>query len=237
MSAERYGANAINANGKRLLLTETSGGTVVHLTAAAESGETGRGAVPDHYFKRSGLGTPELKHNYDESALRDPQWAETTLCGRHWVSMASGEGGLLHQFDQEQVFAPTCKRCLALMDKLFPAPMPDDRLALVIQIVTDLVLEHGYAEIHSVPGDQQAALRAAVRKAVRSRTGHGTQTYVHESMVVFVCDALYERHSERHESEAREAMNFALDRAMTGGEVKPLRTPEWRTSWDAWAVD
>jgi hypothetical protein len=110
---------------------------MVHLAAAAGRVETGRGAVPDHYIDPAGLGTPALKQNYDKSALLDPHWAEKTLCGRVWVSMASGEGGLLHEFDVQEAFVPTCKRCLALMDRLFPAPRPDDRLALVTQIVTD----------------------------------------------------------------------------------------------------
>jgi hypothetical protein len=237
MGAERCGANAINANGKRLLLTETGGGAVVHLTEAAGPVETGRGAVPDHYFDPAGMRRAALSQNYDKSALLDPHWAKNTLCGRLWVSMASGEGGLLHQFDVHQAFAPTCKRCLALMDKLFPSPRPDDRLALVTQIVTDLVLKNGYAEIQSVPGDQQAALRAAVRKAVRSHAGHGTRTNVHQSMVVFVCDVIYDQHAEKHDREIVEAMNAVVDRIMTGGEIKPIRSPEWRTSWDAWAVD
>ena len=237
MTAERHGVNAINANGKQLLLTETSGGAVVHLTAPAGSGEAGRGAVPDHYFNPAGMGTPALKQNYEKAALLDPQWAEKTLCGRLWVSMASGEGGLLHEFDVDQAFAPTCKRCLALMDKLFPVPKPDDRLGLVTRIVTDLVLENGYAEIQSVPGDQQAALRAAVRNDVRGRTGHSTRTYVHQSMVIFVCEAIYDQHAAKHDRESLEAMNALIDRIMTGGEITPVRSPEWRTSWDAWAVD
>lgn len=178
-----------------------------------------------------------MKDNYDKTALLDQRWAETTMCGRPWVSMASGDGGLLHEFDVEQAFAPTCKRCLALMDKLFPAPEPDDRLALVTQIVTDLLIEHGYTEIQAVPGDQQAALRAAIRKAVRGRTGHSTRTYVHQSVVVFVCDALYDQHAEEHDRDTLEAMNAFAERIMTGGEIKPIRSPEWRTSWDAWGVN
>ena len=210
---------------------------MVHLTAAAGPVEEGRGAVPEHYFDPAGMGTQALKQNYDKSALLDPQWAEKTLCGRVWVSMASGEGGLLHEFDVDQAFAPTCKRCLALMDKLFPAPKPDDRLGLVTRIVTDLVVENGYAEIQSVPGDQQAALRAAVRKDVRSRTGQSTRTYVHQSVVIFVCDAIYDQHAEKHDRENLEAMNAVVDRIMTGGEITPIRSREWRTSWDAWAVE
>ena len=78
--------------------------------------ETGRGAVPDHYFNVEGMGTPVLKQNYDKSAVLDQYWAEKTLCGRMWTSMASGDSGLLHEFDVDQAFAPTSRRCLALMD-------------------------------------------------------------------------------------------------------------------------
>lgn len=38
---------------------------------------------------RQGWDTPALKQNYDKSALLDPRWAEKTLCGRVWVSMAA----------------------------------------------------------------------------------------------------------------------------------------------------
>ena len=53
------------------------------------------------------MGTPALKQNYDKAALLDPQWAaEKTVGGRVWVSMASGEGGLLHECDVDQAFGP-----------------------------------------------------------------------------------------------------------------------------------
>ena len=237
MSAGRHDVNAINVRGKNLLLTETSGGTVVHLTPEASPIEDAQSAVPDYYFDTSGGGTTALRSNYDKTALLNPRWAQKTLCGRPWISMASGDGGLLHEFNEEQAFAPTCKRCLSLMDRLFPAPRSADRLALVIQVVTDLVLEHGYAEVQSVPGDQQAALRAGVRKAVRRSSGHGTRTYVHSSVIIFACDAITEQHSAERDRHTREAMNLVMERMMTGGEATPIRPPEWRTSWDAWSVD
>ena len=236
MHAHWHGVNAINIGDKALLLTDTSGGTAVHLTAESAVAGSGQGAVPEHYFKESASGTSALRHNYDKAALVDRRWSDKTLCGRQWVSMASGEGGLLHEFDREVVFAPTCKRCLALMDKLFPAPTPDDRLALVVRVVTDLVLEHGYAEIQSVPGDQQAALRAQVRTAVRERSGHGTKTHVHQSMIIFVCDEIYDQHADEHDRHAAEAIDRVLEAATTGSEIVPTRQPEWRTSWDAWSV-
>ena len=236
MGVDRHGVNAIDVGGKTLLLTETGGGTAVHLTAESATAEPGQGAVPDYYFEESGGGTPALKHNYDQAALVEPRWSEKTLCGRQWVSMASGEGGLLHQFDQQEAFAPTCKRCLSLMDNLFPAPTPDGRLGLVVRVVADLVLEYGYAEIRAVPGDQQAALRAQVRAAVRKRSGHGTKTHVYKSMVIFVCDEIYDQHADQHDRDVGEAMDRVMEAAATGGEIVPIRSREWRTSWDAWSV-
>lgn len=236
MREDQHGVNAINVGSKALLLTETSGGTAVHLTAETATPGSGQGAVPDYYFEESGGGTPALKHNYDQAALLEPRWSEKTLCGRPWVSMASGEGGLLHEFDRNEVFAPTCKRCLALMDKLFPAPAADDRLALVVRVVADLVLEHGYAEIQAVPGDQQAALRTQVRSVVRQRSGHGTKTHVHQSLIIFICDEIYEQHAREHARYADEAIDRALEAATNGGDVVPIGQPEWRTSWDAWSV-
>ena len=46
------------------------------------------------------------------------------------------------------------------MDKLFPEPALDDRFALIVQIMTDTIAEHGYTEMRNVPGDQHAAQRA-----------------------------------------------------------------------------
>lgn len=211
--------------------------TAVHLTAESATTEPGQGAVPHHYYKDSGGGTPALKHNYNKGDLLEPRWSEKTLCGRQWVSMASGEGGLLHEFDRAEVYAPTCKRCLALMDKLFPAPTPDDRLALVAQVVADLVLEHGYAEIQAVPGDQHTALRAKVRSAVRERSGHGMQTHVRQSVIVFVCEKIYDQHAAEHARDAGEAIDHLMQAVANGHEIVPTRPPEWRTSWDAWSID
>jgi hypothetical protein len=71
-----------------------------------------------------------------------------------------------------------------------PQPVLDDRFALIAQIITDTMAEHGYAEMRNVPGDQHAALRKQVRSAVRQRTGRGFQTLVHESMVIFICEPI-----------------------------------------------
>jgi hypothetical protein len=169
------------------------------------------------------------------ASLTDPRWAETTLCGRQWISMETGwdeDSG----DDVGDVTSPTCRRCLALMDKLFPEPKLDNRFPLVVQLVADTVLEYGTAEIPGVPGDHQAALRREVRTAVRKRTGHGMETYAHESMVVFVCRPIYDQHAEEYARMAAAAMDRFFAEPLDGEPVAPLTSPI-RLSWDAWSIE
>jgi hypothetical protein len=145
--------------------------------------------------------------------------------------MAGGEGGHADEIGP-QTAAPSCRRCLAIMDKLFPVPELDDRFALVVQLIADTVAEHGYAEMWQVPGDHQAEIRKRVRSAVRQRTGHGLQTLVHESLVLFICEPIHQEHADERARAAAQAM----DSLITGEPVEPLPTP-WRLSWDSWATD
>jgi hypothetical protein len=211
--------NVIRVGDKELLLT-LGGGQAIHLTREASEEEEGVAAAPDHYLD-------DLEATYDKAALENPRWLETTLCGRRWILMASGED----TEHDEAVFAPTCRRCLALMDKHFPQPTLDSRFPVVVQVVTDTIVEYGDAEILSVPGDQQAALRKEVRAAVRKRTGYGVQTYVHESMVIFVCRPIYDQHADVYQRELAEAMN----RFFTEERAEPIASPR-RLSWDTWAA-
>ena len=138
--------------------------------------------------------------------------------------------------DVDDASSLTCRRCLGLIDKLFPEPKLDVRFPLVVQLVTDTILEYGTAEIVSVPGDHQAALRREVRTAVRKRTGHGMETYAHESMAVFVCQPIFDQHAEEHALMAAEAMNRAAAKLLGGEPAAPTPSP-MRLSWDAWAAE
>jgi hypothetical protein len=214
------GLNLIEVSGAALLLTATAG-NAIHLTREAAPEEVGQPAAPDHYLS-------DLEQVYDKTALLEPRWAATTLCGRDWILMASEE----EETYAEASFAPSCRRCLALMDSLFPEPKLNDRFDLVVQVITDNVAEHGYAEMWHVPGDQQAALRKQVRSEVRKRTGYGIQTIAPGTMVVFVCEPISEQHRDERMRAATEAMSSVL----TGEAAAPLPTP-WRMSWDTWAAE
>lgn len=189
MPDERHGLNIIQVRDEELLLTCTAG-DAIHLTGEVASGTAGRGAVLDDVLQDPGEEYPEqrdsyekLKISYDLSELGEPRWAERTLCGREWIVMARSDGPPLGQYEPE-AHAPTCRRCLSLMDRFFPEPKLDERFPVVAQVITDLVLEHGYAEIRGVPGDQQEALSSNVRSAVRRRAGCGSETFAHGDLVV-----------------------------------------------------
>lgn len=234
MTSRLYGANTIDVGGTALLLTTTSGGDAVHLTRPQDPG---RPAVHDFYF-RSDENSEMAEHyapavrNYDPNALLEPRWAEATLCGRVWAVMIGGEGGALSDYNHV-AFAPTCRRCLALIDRHFPKPQVDPRLPLVAQVAADLVCERGYAELRGVPGDQQAALRKAVRELVRKRTGHRSQTYFHDGWVHVVCEAVYAQHEQEYSREAADAMGELL---FGDGKSQPSPRPDWTVSWDTWDV-
>jgi hypothetical protein len=219
MEANR-GLNLIEVDGKQFLLTATAG-DAVHLTREAGSEESGQAAVPDHYLE-------DFERTYDMTAILEPKWAEKTLCGRQWILMEGDHDG---KEEGEARYAPSCRRCLALLDTLFPAPKLNDRFPLIVRIIADTILEHGTAEILDVPGDQQAALRRKVRAEVKQRTGYGLKTYAHESMVIFVCDPIYHLHADEHMHRGAEAVD-----AFLSGKPVSRQSPT-RLWWRTWAAE
>lgn len=119
--------------------------------------------------------------------------------------MIGGDGGSIW-LSGDIAFAPTCRPCLALMDRLFPPPVADIRLPLVAQLVTGMVTQHGYAEIWHVPGDQQAILRREIRSQVRQRTGHSIQTHCREHMIFVVCGPIHDLHTQERSRAVAEAV-------------------------------
>jgi hypothetical protein len=227
----QHGVNSINVGGAELLLTATGGGSAVHLTAQSEVAR--RPAVPDYCFTPDATRRRPGLANYDSDALRAPRWAETTLCGRVWAVMVGGDGGSISPWRESPEFAPTCRRCLALMDRMFPPPSAHPRLPLIAQVVAETVVERGYAEVHGVPGDQQTELRRRIRALVGTQTGHRCQTLVHGSMVVVICESVAERHREEAMREVAKRMN----EWSSGKPTAPWPDPEWRHYWSTWASD
>ncbi|MBT8227942.1 MAG: hypothetical protein HKP61_01010 [Dactylosporangium sp.] len=231
MPSDLYGPNVIEVNGAAMLLTTTGGGVAVHLTAAVDEPGSGRGAVLDFNFDSDRNDRAGTLADYDRAALTEPRWSQTTLCGRVWAIMVGGDGGTIGR-SGEVAFAPTCRRCLAILDRHFPRPIPDDRLTLVAQLAADAVVDQrGFAEIHDVPGDQLDELRRTVRALIRKRTGTPVRTHVINGVVYVECPAI---HHQRRDEGMREAVE-AVD-AFLKGERAPRRDQDWVTSWSTWGV-
>jgi hypothetical protein len=226
-----HGPNVIDVGGAPMLLTTTGGGVAVHLTRLAEAAETGIEALPEFYFEAEWSRQVATLASYDRAALTQPRWSPTTVCGREWAIMVGGEAGPVSR-SGEVAFAPSCRRCLALIDRHFPTPQAAPRLDLVAQVAADTVIGHrGYVEIHHVPGDQQQALRQAVRSLIRRRTGHSVRTHVINEAIYVVCEAIHDQHALEDQRDAADAVGRYL-----AGEP-PLRTNrEWVVDWNAWEV-
>ena len=204
--------NAISINGQELLLTATVG-EAIHLSREVSTGELGRAALPEWRLKRARRKTGPLLQGYDRAVLTEARWSETTMCGRQWIAMSGLEYDEVDELAADECSSPTCRQCLNLMDRLFPALKLDDRLGLVVEVIADTVAEHGYAEMWNVPGDHHAALCKQVRSVVKARTGHGTQSLVHESMVVFICEPIHQQHAEKHSRAGPNSGHSGRDRS------------------------
>lgn len=146
--------------------------------------------------------------------------------------MAAGERGLLHAW-QTISMAPTCRRCLASLDRALPKPSPDSRIDLIASLIVEAIGAHGSAEVTGVPGDQMPALRAAARKAIRSQLGYSSRTYVYgQDRVLINCPEAY----EKVKSDVDRAVANVLGALLEGAEVAPMDDSGWRFSWHAWSV-
>ena len=233
MHEAKYGVNSITVGATELLLAAAGGGSAVHLARRAEAGALGQPAVPaDRFSAEPAQRRPELA-NYDPDALLAPRWSATTLCGLAWVETVGGDGGSISPWGEEPEFAPTCKRCLAVLDRMFPPPPLHPQLPVIARVATDSIGEHGYAEVHGVPGDQQTELRRQIRALVRKETGHSCQTLVHDSMVVVMCEPIAQLHREERIREMTQRMGDVL----SGEPASPQPDPEWRHYWSTWATD
>lgn len=212
--------------GEQMLLVETSGaGIAVHLVAE-ETGAQGRPAVPARWFRSDMPGYVAGIASYDRGALESARWSARTLCGREWMAMAAGDGGPLYR-DQPIQYAPTCQRCLAILDRRFPPANPDDRIGLVVKFAARAVEEHGSAEIVGVPGDQVTPLRTEVRRVFRQRFGHVGQTVLVNDLLLVTCDQATEQVRRTRRQEA--ALQLDQD-AIT----EPRDDSGWRIHWHTW---
>ncbi len=190
-----------------------------HLVAEASDGQPAR-AIVDH--------RDELNPAYDASVLADPSWAPRTLCGRDEWFMCPTDAGRAFQSpyngQEEAVLAPTCKRCLRILDAQFAEPAPDERLASNVSRAVEQLEQSGGFLIRGVPADQIELLRRRVRAEARKR-GWKVQSSSFDDVLMASCpDALS---PEQHQAALRDAMD-RVNAPVTG---KRFPEPSWRFDW------
>lgn len=223
------GLNSIVVDGQTLLLGETAGGRAVHLIRSAASSSDARPAIPSAWLDSNGREYVESIANYSSARLLDPAWSIRTMCGIEWEAMAAGDAGLLRSW-QEPALAPTCRRCLASLDRRFPEPTPDDRIGLLATLIAQAVEEHGSAEVLGVPGDQLKALRSAARRELRRLLGYDGKTFVQGDFLLVTCDEATEEVRLAAAKEAVKAMHAGVP------DGRPADDSGWRFRWDTWST-
>ena len=224
MGTGPYVLNTITIAAHTMLLTQT-GGIAVHLTQPADVRDDARPAIPSHWQPSS------LRPDTDQPAglaeLREPRWAPRTLCGITWTRMA-GSDSIGDSTDEDT--APTCRRCLSILDRWFPAPVADDRIGLLAVMIGRAVHQYGTAEVVGVPGDQTAALRRAARNELKQRFGYSAKTYVIDDHVMISSNDTTEAlHAEA-------ARQFHQVISSDDGDTAPIDDTAWRFHWSTWST-
>lgn len=221
-----HGANTITVQDKTFLLAER-GGEAVHLVPEAQSAAGPSRPIGDE----ERYGGP-FNARYLRSELTDPRWSERTLCGRSDWLMAPTEVGDVHAgrdwVQADPVFAPSCRRCLAILDGLFPASQGDSRLDMVVARCLDEISYWGSAQVDQTPADQSPLLRKRLRAAAKAR-GWQITTLVHGASVIAVSeDALSPQRQRAIDQFAAGVIGRLLDGA---ADDRPTERPSWRFSW------
>jgi hypothetical protein len=210
--------NTITTAGRTMLLTQT-GGIAIHLTPSANDSDDPQPAIPS----RTQPNTP-TDDTFTE--LTDQRWAPRTLCGTRWNTMAGiASTGASNDDDQ----TPTCRRCLAILDRWFPEPVPDDRIGLLAELATGAVHRYGTAEIVGVPGDQHAALCRVVREELRQRHGHRAKTFIIGDRVVISSNDT----TEALRAETTRQFHQAFS---SNDDAAPIDDSAWRFHWRTWST-
>ena len=209
--------NSISVLGRDLLLVDVGSGTETHLAEVAEG--PGRSA----------------RHQGNEPAHLAGRWNPSTLCGRTWNRMAAGADELLPLW-RDPAFAPTCRRCLRILDSWFPTADTPSSVWLLAAVVAEEVTRFSSTYVTSVPVEHVEATRAAIRKALRSQ-GFRSSTRVVDGVVHVWSDDAYDALDS---AEIRTRVTSALQLITTGVDAVPQRDPystPGPVDWHTWVVD
>lgn len=170
----------------------------------------------------------ELNPAYDATELTNAAWSPRTLCGRDGWIMCPTEADRaflsIRNGREDAVVAPTCKRCLATLDKQFAQPAPDDRLGWNVIRAMEQLQEWGSVHVLGVPADQAELLRKRLRAEGRQRGWKFHSTVGDGQLIAASEDALSAEQRER-------VMTDSMMRMRALNSDAQLDPPSWRFVW------
>ena len=211
--------NTITIHGRSYVLAWV-GASAAHLVA-----EAGAEGPARPIMSHAGA---EPNPAYDPAELTNASWATRTLCGRgEWIMCPTEAGrAFLSMWNgrDDAVLAPSCKRCLAILDKQFAEPAPAERLGWNVIRAIEQLQECGCVHVVGVPADQAELLRKRLRAEARQR-GWKFQSTVGAGFLIAVSeDAL--------SAEQRAVvMAESMQRIQVLNSGAHLCEPSWRFPW------
>lgn len=209
--------NSISVLRRDLLLVDVGSGTETHLAEVSEG--SGRSA----------------RHQGNEPAPLAGRWSHSTLCGRKWNRMAAGADELLPLW-RDPALAPTCRRCLRILDAWFPTADTPSGVWLLAAVVAEEVTKFSSTYVTSVPVEHVEATRVAIRKALRSQ-GFRSSTRVVDGVVHVWSDDAYRALDPE---EIRTSVTSAIERINTGADAVPALDSDSTpgpVDWHTWVIE
>ncbi len=211
--------NTIAIHGRSYVLAWV-GANAAHLVAEAAAGDEARAII--------GHAGAEPNPAYDVDDVTAASWSARTLCGRDDWFMCPTEAGRafvsMWNGREDAVLAPSCKRCLAILDKQFAAPDPAERLGWNVIRAMEQLGEWGCVHVLGVPADQAELLRKRLRAEARQR-GWKFQSRVGDGQLIATSENALS--AERRELVMAESMR----RIQVVNSGAQLGEPAWRFPW------
>jgi hypothetical protein len=211
--------NTIMIHGRSYVLAWV-GASVAHLVA-----ETAAEGPARPIMSHAGA---EPNPAYDSGELTNASWATRTLCGRgEWIMCPTEAGRAFVSMwngREDAVLAPSCKRCLAILDKQFAEPAPAELLGWNVIRAMEQLQEWGCVHVLGVPADQAELLRKRLRTQARQRGWKFQSTVSDGQLIAASEDALS---AEQWAVVVADSMQRI--QALNNGAQ--LGEPSWRFPW------
>jgi hypothetical protein len=217
--ATRAKLNTITIHGRSYVLAWV-GANAAHLVAEAGAGDPAR-PIMSH-------AGAEPNPAYEPDELTNASWATRTLCGRgEWIMCPTEAGRAFVSMwngREDAVLAPSCKRCLVILDKQFAEPAPGERLGWNVIRAMEQLQEWGCVHVLGVPADQAELLRKRLRTQARQRGWKFQSTVSDGQLIAASEDAL-------SAEQWAVVMADSMQRIQALNNGAQLGEPSWRFPW------